>query len=179
MATFTRRCVVDWGVTGVSASLFRAVYNGSNTAVVARAAVGGEHPASSGIYYADITWDNAWTSPRVVWDDGTNYAVEGDAIADITQINGAAATAGVSPGGAGSSQCTLHFQDSVGAAIADGDVWITTTTSPTANVVAGTLQTNSSGNVTFLLDTGSTYYKWFEKDGYASVQGVSFVAVAD
>jgi hypothetical protein len=88
MATFTRRCVVDWGATGVAASLYVTVYNGSNTAVVARALVTGEHPTGSGLYYADVTWDNAWTSPRVVWDDGTDYAVEDMPAVNVTHGNG-------------------------------------------------------------------------------------------
>jgi hypothetical protein len=92
MATFTRRCVVDWGATGVAASLYVTVYNGSNTAVVARALVTGEHPTGSGIYYADITWDTSWTSPRVVWDDGTDYAVEDVPTTNIVKVNGSEVT---------------------------------------------------------------------------------------
>lgn len=43
----------------------------------------------------------------------------------------------------------------------------------------GTSQTNSSGEVTFLLDAGLTYYLWMRKDGIKSINGQSFVAVAD
>src|SRR3954465_11848493 len=95
--TFTRRCIPDWGVTG--ATLFACVYNGSNTAVVARTSTGvAEHPTGSGIYYKDVTWANSWTSPRVVWDDGTNYAVEDMGIADTTQISGTATALGALSG---------------------------------------------------------------------------------
>lgn len=65
-----------------------------------------------------------------------------------------------------------------GNPVADADVWITSDAAGTT-VVAGTLQTDSNGQATFLLDAGSTYYLWVQKDGINSIQGQSFVAVAD
>lgn len=44
------------------------------------------------------------------------------------------------------------------------EVWITTDSAGT-NVVAGTLSTDASGIVTFMLDAGS-YYVWRQKSGY-------------
>ena len=82
-----------------------------------------------------------------------------------------------SPAGNGADAVTLHFTVGV-TPIADADVWISTDAAGT-NVIAGTLQTNASGNVTFMLDAGETYYTWFQKDGVNSIQGDDFVAVAD
>lgn len=45
--------------------------------------------------------------------------------------------------------------------------------------VAGTRYTNSSGQVTFKLTAGSTYYLNAQKDGMESIDNESFVAVAD
>jgi len=63
-------------------------------------------------------------------------------------------------------------------AIADADVWICSDPNG-ASVVAGTLQTNSNGQVTFLLDNGSTYYLFMQKDGVKSIVGEQFVARRD
>lgn len=49
--------------------------------------------------------------------------------------------------------------------VADADVWVTTDPDG-LNVVAGTLQTDSLGNVVFNLDDNVTYYIWIQKDGY-------------
>ena len=62
--------------------------------------------------------------------------------------------------------------------LADADVWITQDENGT-NTIAGTLQTNSDGEVTFLLDNGVTYYAWAQKDGANPIRAFEFVAVAD
>lgn len=83
----------------------------------------------------------------------------------------------ISQSDAGADLCTLTIN--VGASpLADADVWITTDSAGT-NVVAGTKQTNSLGQVSFLLDEGITYFLWMQKDGYNPILGDSFVAVAD
>jgi hypothetical protein len=84
---------------------------------------------------------------------------------------------GVTAQGVGANQVTLTYETS-GNPIADADVWITSDAAGTL-VVAGTLQTNSNGKATFLLDAGSTYYAWMQKDGLQSIQGTQFVAEAD
>jgi hypothetical protein len=85
----------------------------------------------------------------------------------------------VSEAGIGADEVTITWTNTTtGLPVSDGDVWITSDSAGN-NVVAGTLQTNSSGQVTFLLDAGSTYYFWAQKDGVNSVNGQSFVAVAD
>lgn len=98
---------------------------------------------------------------------------------NLHAINGAIAGVGGVPG-PGASQCTLRFlrNSNPSFPIADADVWLTSDAEG-ANTVAGTLQTNSAGDVTFMLDVGVEYFAWMQKDGYDSVQGDSYVAVAD
>lgn len=76
--------------------------------------------------------------------------------------------------GPGESSCTLTFEAN-SVPIADADVWITTDAAGT-NVVAGTLQTNSLGRVTFLLTSGVTYYVWMQKHGFNSILGQPYIA---
>lgn len=80
--------------------------------------------------------------------------------------------------GSGADEVTLTFTKEGGAFIADADVWITSDAEGT-NVVAGTLQTDSNGEVTFLLDAGDTYFAFLQKDGVNSIRGEEFVAEAD
>ena len=81
--------------------------------------------------------------------------------------------------GAGADTVTLQIclEDGV-TPIADADVWISTDALGN-NVVAGTLQTNGAGKVTFLLDAGVTYWRWVQKDGVVFSNPIKFVAVAD
>lgn len=79
--------------------------------------------------------------------------------------------------GTGADSVTVTLTDN-SQPIADADVWITSD-AVGAVVVAGTLQTNSQGQVTFLLDSGVTYYLWMQKDGQNPINGQSFVAVRD
>ncbi len=80
--------------------------------------------------------------------------------------------------GSGADTVTLTLTDGASNPIADADVWVSND-SAGSNVVAGTLQTNSSGEVAFLLDAGVTYYRWAQKDGVNFTNPTSFVAVAD
>ncbi len=57
--------------------------------------------------------------------------------------------------------------------IADADVWVTTDAGG-GNVVAGPLRTDSDGKATFMLDTGSSYFLWAQKNGVNSIQGEPF-----
>lgn len=91
-------------------------------------------------------------------------------------------TAGGSGGGgslgSGADQCTMTINRTDGSPIPDADVWITSD-SAGDHIVAGTLQTNSQGNVTFLLDNGVGYYLWMEKDGEQPILGQAFTAQKD
>ena len=84
----------------------------------------------------------------------------------------------VSMGGAGADAVTLTIRTDAGVVIADADVWITTDAAG-ANVVAGTLQSDDVGEITFMLDAGVTYYCWRQKAGMNFDNPHSFVAVAD
>jgi len=64
--------------------------------------------------------------------------------------------------GSGGTSTTLTITEG-GVACDNVRVWVTTDLAGT-NVVAGTLTTNSSGEVTFMLDAGD-YYAWKEKGG--------------
>jgi len=85
--------------------------------------------------------------------------------------------ANVQTEGVGANACTLTCNDTTGAPVADADVWVTSSVGGT--VVAGTKQTNSSGQVTFYLDAGSTYYRYAQKDNVNFTNPTAFVASAD
>ena len=79
--------------------------------------------------------------------------------------------------GPGEDQVTIEIRDnSVG--VDDVSVWITSD-SGGVSVVAGSSTTNGSGQVTFLLTAGTSYYLWASKTGKISIQGRLFTAVAD
>jgi hypothetical protein len=81
--------------------------------------------------------------------------------------------------GSGADAVTLELLEDDGVTpIADADVWVSTDAAG-ANVVAGTLQTNSLGKATFMLDDTVTYYRWAQKDGVNFTNPTSFVASAD
>jgi hypothetical protein len=73
---------------------------------------------------------------------------------------------------------TLTIRDSSNNPIPDADAWITSDAAGSV-VVAGTLRTNASGEATFLLDDGESYYLWMQRSGYNSIQGEQFTASAD
>ena len=78
------------------------------------------------------------------------------------QVDANALTGG---GGGGSGAITKTITITNGASPLDGvEVWVTTD-SGGVNVVAGTLSTNSFGQVTFMLDAGN-YYVWTQLAGY-------------
>lgn len=77
--------------------------------------------------------------------------------------------------GAGADIVTLIVSETGGTPVADANVWITSDLAG-ENVVAGTRITDSGGQVDFLLDLGSTYYMWAQKDGWQGIQGSPFVA---
>jgi len=66
--------------------------------------------------------------------------------------------------GSGALSCTWTQKDEDENTMDNVQVWITTD-EVGANVIAGTLLTNASGEATFMLDAG-TYYVWREKAGH-------------
>lgn len=79
--------------------------------------------------------------------------------------------------GSGADEVTITISKD-GSPVADADVWITND-SAGSNVVAGTKQTDSNGDVIFLLDHGATYYLFMQKDGCEPIIGQAFVASRD
>ena len=112
---------------------------------------------------ADAVWDEARTGHTTAGTFG--YYLD----AAISSVGGT---------GSGADEVTLTIDDDAGDPISDADVWISTDESG-ATVVAGTLQTNAVGEVTFMLDAGVTYFCWRQKDGENFSNPQSFVAVAD
>lgn len=67
-------------------------------------------------------------------------------------------------GGAGAKLVEFIIKDNLGATIADAEVWITRTTSPSADLATGSVETDGNGKVEFMLDPG-VYYRWVQKTG--------------
>lgn len=97
---------------------------------------------------------------------GPNYQYTGEA------LENAGGGGGIPGPGASPNVITIT---SNAIPVADADVWISLDNAGT-NIVAGTLQTDSMGNVTFLLDPGVTYYVWMQKNGENPILGSPFVA---
>jgi hypothetical protein len=118
-------------------------------AAIAGLSIPGAAPSAASV--ADAVWDEVISSGHAV---GNSAAVK---------LMAAAAGLATSVAGLGAVTCNVTVTiDSV--PLQDCDVWITSDEAGTT-VVAGTLQTNSSGIATFFLDAG-TYYVWQQKDGY-------------
>lgn len=139
-----------------------------------------EETNRKGLYTATVTEAlSGWHTAHIKL--GSVVIAVGDAnMADTTDIvrvhdRDQANVGGVA--GSGADLVTLNIKVD-GDNLADADVWVSSD-SAGAVVVAGTKQTDSNGNVTFMLDDGNTYYMWAQKDGYDSIQGEEFVASAD
>jgi hypothetical protein len=83
----------------------------------------------------------------------------------------------IDPRGTGADLCTITITREDATPIPDADVWIKNADGTT--VVAGTLQTDSEGNATFLLDDGSEYLLYMQKNGENPISGEAFTAEAD
>lgn len=114
------------------------------------------------------TGASAATIADAVWDE----LLAGHVIADSAGLTLAALQ---SSSGAGSVAVTLNIKDGADVAQADTEVWVSTDASG-ATVVAGTLETNVNGDVTFQLDPG-TYYRWAQKTGKNFTNPQTFTVV--
>ena len=65
----------------------------------------------------------------------------------------------ISMGGVGATSKTILIKNANSIPLIGAGVWLTTDVGGTS-VVAGTLYTNDSGEVDFMVDVGSTYYVW-------------------
>ncbi len=95
---------------------------------------------------------------------GAGYLEATDSLEAIRNRGDAAWITGSDTGGSGALSCTWTQKDDGDQPMDNVQVWITTDEAGT-NVVAGTLITDASGEVTFMLDAG-TYYVWRERGGY-------------
>jgi hypothetical protein len=118
-------------------------------------------PADQSAVEAAIT---AATAPLATAADLATTDGKVDDILEDTGTTIPAILATLSGEGAGSTPNEITLSDGTNP-IADADVWVTTDSAGT-NIIAGTLQTNSLGKVTFMLDTDVTYYLWVQKDGW-------------
>jgi hypothetical protein len=109
----------------------------------------GSAPTAAAI--ADAVWDEVVTSGHAV---GNSAAVK---------LVAAAAGLATSVAGLGAIANVITVTVS-GVPLQNVDVWVTSDEAGTT-VVAGTLQTDVNGQVTFYLDAG-TYYVWQQKTGY-------------
>ncbi len=85
--------------------------------------------------------------------------------------------AGLDPIGAGADEVTNNITVE-GVPIENMEMWVTTDEAGD-NIYAGTKNTDSAGDVLFMLDDGNIYYMWGQKAGVNSIEGEVFVAVAD
>lgn len=92
-----------------------------------------------------IKWDSGEGSPVYAYEDYNYLEMSGEV-------------------GAGALSCTWTQKDEDEVVMGNVEVWISTDEEGT-NVIAGTLVTNTSGEVTFMLDAGS-YYVWREKPSF-------------
>lgn len=107
---------------------------------------------------ADAVWDETLSAHNTAGSTGAK-------LADVDTL------------GAGADAVTLTVKLDGGTVVGNADVWISTSSTGSPLVASGT--TNSSGQITFYLDAGVTYYCWREKVGYNFDNPTSFVAVAD
>jgi len=163
-------------------AIYATVVNASNGApidsgVVAyhihgdtRSAVGGTAAA----HIANGKWVYTPTQPETNYDAFAIEFYHASAVGDgpIVEVVTEAQTVG-----SGADSVTITWTAG-GNPVADADVWITTDAAGN-NVIAGTLQTDSNGQATFLLDAGNTYYMFGERSGVNPMKGVAFTAVAD
>ena len=81
--------------------------------------------------------------------------------------------AGLGLAGAGSTHYEITVQTSGSVAISGVEIWISTDAAG-SNIVAGVLHTNDVGKVTFMLDSGVTYYMWRDHPDYQWTNPTSF-----
>ncbi len=99
---------------------------------------------------ADAVWDEPQSEHTTAGTFG--YYLD----AQISGVGGAV--------GSGSKQTTHTITDENDNPIEGAAVWISTDEEGN-NIVAGTLYTNTNGQVQFMLDDGD-YYRWVQKGGY-------------
>lgn len=82
-------------------------------------------------------------------------------------------TAAIGLAGAGSVAWVVTVETSGGDPISGAEVWCTLDAAGD-NITAGTLTTDDNGQVTFMLDSGVTYYLWRDHSNYQWDNPVTF-----
>lgn len=77
--------------------------------------------------------------------------------------------------GSGGTAVVVTVLETDSDPVVSANVWITSDSAGTV-IVAGSQITDTAGQITILLDIGTTYYIWVRKVGWESVLGTSFVA---
>ena len=126
---------------------------------------------------ADAVWDEtiadhagAGSTGEALSDGGTSAATIADAVWDEvlsghTDAGSAGKALGIATAAPGSTEFVYTVTDSVtSGVIANVLVWITTTNDPDDDIIAQAY-TDTTGEATFYLDSG-TYYLWRQKSGY-------------
>lgn len=150
-----KTCSIGGSNTGLVGTIGVTLLDPDGTTHTARATAD-IYEIGGGCYGKEITFEDNWKGV-IMWDSGggspvyasEEYYTEG-AIASLI--------------GPGALECVWTQKDGSGNPMDNVQVWITTDAAG-ANVIAGTILTDSSGEVTFMLDAGS-YYVWREKGGY-------------
>lgn len=154
--TITFPCSVAFGDEKVSLNTVGVrLLNTDGSEHTARTTAG-VYEMNGGGYGKNITFPDNWKG-ILEWDTGEGsplYAYE-----DYNYLTMPSGTLG-----AGGLSCTWAQKDSGNTPMDNVGIWITTDITGT-NIIAGTIYTNASGEVIFMLDAG-TYYVWREKAGY-------------
>lgn len=132
-------------------------YRGADTSWQAAEAIAGAatHRADGGWYLS---------FPSAVWVRNVRYRLYGKEDGDLHIPVGEDVLGAVALSGSGATATVYTVLDGDTNPIDGVSVWVSTDLAGTNVVASGT--TDDSGEVTFMLDSGTTYYLWSQKAGY-------------
>lgn len=132
-------------------------YRGTDTSWQAAEAIAGAatHRVDGHWYlsFPSAVWERSVRYRLYAKEDGALHITVGEDIIGKESVGGPLASANI-----------YTVLDGDSNPIESVSVWVTTDVAGTNTIRSGT--TNSSGEVTFYLDAGITYYYWCQKDGY-------------
>ena len=134
-------CGDDWVTTPDDTSIYAMIPYGTTCA------------SCVGTYALAQVVDGAWDELQSGHTDAGSFGKYLDT--EVTGVGGI---------GSGALSCTWTQKDDGDNPMDNVQIWITTDEAG-VNVIAGTLLTDASGEVTFMLDAG-TYYVWRERAGF-------------
>jgi hypothetical protein len=154
-----------------SGTAFGAASAQTGTAVIpslANTKIGVAGDGGTGIYDGSDRWSDPLAS-------NVRLGVTYRANATANNRTGTLNVEGGSSAGPGADPYVATILEEGAVPVENADVWVTNDAEG-LDVVAGTLQTDANGQVTFLLDAGSTYYLWCQGGGANAIQGEMFTA---